>query len=94
MEEYLQYLNTVSIIKAPQHHDDGDSRFGNHRKLPSPISRQPYEREREKERPRERDKERENVLKHKRYNRDFKDLDNPEHKSSSSSRQLISYDDL
>jgi len=92
MEEYLQYLNTVSIIKAPHHHDDGDSRYGNYKKIPSPTSRQPYDRE--KERPRDRDRERENVLKHKRYNRDFKDLDNPEHKSSGSSRQLISYDDL
>ncbi len=92
MEEYLHYLNTVNILKAPQQQDDAEGKFANYKKLPFPTSRNP--RDRERDRDRERPRDRDNLLKHKKYNRDFKDLDNPEHKPSGASRQLISYDDL
>ena len=102
MEEYLQYLNTVSIIKS--HQQDEQDKFAHFKKKTQTSSRFPKEREHEprernrerehRDRSRDRERDRDNFLKNKRYNRDFKDLDNPENKPSSGSRQLISYDDL
>jgi len=108
MDEYLQYLNTVTVTKSSQQEDT--DKYANFKRLPAQSkyskddkrdarSRDSHRDSRDnrdsyRDGERSRDKEKEQFLKNKRLSRDFRDLDNPENKPRSDSRKLISYDDL
>ncbi len=107
MDEYLQYLNTVTVTKSNQQEDS--DKYANFKKVPPPHSKYSKDDKRDprsrdnyrdnyrdgyRDSDRSRDKDREQFLKNKRLSRDFRDLDNPENKLRNDSRKLISYDDL
>jgi hypothetical protein len=92
MEEYLHYLNAMKISDTSTYFNRGNTNYRNRR------DRDYNTRDRSKEGDRDRDRDRDGDSSQKQKKRStFKDLDDPEvsqQTSITSSRQLISYDDL